>query len=128
MVAITYLHIGLMTIAVQGLPQLPAAQPAAPSAAAPAITKAVSAANLFFLSGLGRFQKLLTEDGEGETLLTGDGLKKQIVFPFSPPATTDITPKGGISVAANMGSFPILTGLGISTTLGFVEPCGINTP
>jgi hypothetical protein len=28
----------------------------------------------------------------------------------------------------NIGNFPILTGLGISTTVGFLNPCGINTP
>lgn len=30
--------------------------------------------------------------------------------------------------AQNVESFPILTDLGISTTLGFMNPCGINTP
>lgn len=29
---------------------------------------------------------------------------------------------------ANIETFPILTDLGISTTLGFLEPCGLNTP
>jgi hypothetical protein len=130
MVAITqFLVAGLMTVAVQALPQPQAAQPTASSAAAPAATKkAISAAELASLAAIPRFQKLLTEGGEGKTLLTGDDLKKQIVFPFSPPARTDASPKGGVAVSANIGSFPILTGLGISTTLGFVEPCGINTP
>jgi len=133
MVAITqFITAGLMTIAVQALPQPQAAQPTASSAAAPAApaaTKAaINAADLASLAAVPRFKKLLTEGGEGVKLLSGDDLKKQVVFPFSPPAKTDATPKGGVTVAANLATFPILTGLGISTTLGFVEPCGINTP
>jgi hypothetical protein len=128
MVVTSCLLIGLMTIAVKAFPQPQAAQPASPPPATPAAAKAISAADLGFLSGVVRFQKLLTEGGKGEKLLSGDNLKKQIVFPFSPPAKTDTTPQGGFTVAANTGNFPILTGLSISTTLGFVEPCGINTP
>jgi hypothetical protein len=128
MVVTSCLLIGLMTIAVKAFPQPQAAQPASPPPATPAAAKAISAADLGFLSGVVRFQKLLTEGGKGEKLLSGDNLKKQIVFPFSPPAKTDTTPQGGFTVAANTGNFPILTGLSISTTLGLVEPCGINTP
>jgi hypothetical protein len=128
MITPTCLLLSLMAIAIHAFPQPQASQLAAPSVAAPIATKAVSASDLGFLSAVARFQRLLTEDGEGEKLLTGEDLKKQIVFPFSPPAETDATPDGGVTVAANIGNFPILTGLGISTTLGFVEPCGINTP
>jgi hypothetical protein len=130
MVAITqFLVAGFMTVAVQALPQPQAAQSLASSAAAPAATKNADAkaVNLASLSAIPRFQALLTEGGEGKKLLSGDDLKKQIVFPFTPPATPSAA-KGGVAVAANIGTFPILTGLGISTTLGFVEPCGINTP
>ncbi|KAH8710253.1 RmlC-like cupin domain-containing protein [Phaeosphaeriaceae sp. PMI808] len=71
-----------------------------------------------------RFRRLLVE---GETLLSGDALKKLIVFAFT-PAFPAPNAKGGATKAANIETFPILTGLGISTTLGFLEPCGINTP
>lgn len=71
-----------------------------------------------------RFQRLLVQ---GETLLTGDALKALTVFNFN-NATPAPGAKGGATKAANIETFPILTGLGISTTLGFLEPCGINTP
>jgi hypothetical protein len=89
-----------------------------------------------------KFQSLLVK---GDSLLTGDALRKLVVFPF-----TDAKPapgaNGGATKAAvshipllihlfptnipsqNVETFPILSGLGISTTLGFLEPCGINTP
>jgi hypothetical protein len=128
MVAITYLFAGLMTIAVQALPSPQGTQPSVSSIATPAKTRGVGAVDLVSLSAVGRFQKLLTKAGRGKKLITGDDLNKQIVFSFSPPLRTDSTPKGGVAVAANIGNFPILTGLGISATLGLMEPCGINTP
>jgi hypothetical protein len=102
MVAITqFVAAGLMTVAVQALPQPQAAQPTASSVAAPAATKNADAkaVNLASLSAIPRFQALLTENGEGKKLLTGDELKKQIVFPFTPPATPSAA-KGGVAVAA----------------------------
>ncbi|KAF2028736.1 RmlC-like cupin [Setomelanomma holmii] len=108
MVAITQiLAAGLMTIsAVHALPQPQAASPSATPTPAP------------------RFQRLLTQGG---SLLTGDALRKFTVFSFN-GATPNAGAKGGATKSADIESFPILTDLGISTTLGFLEPCGINTP
>jgi hypothetical protein len=71
-----------------------------------------------------RFQRLLTSSS---ALLTGDALKKLTIFSFN-NATPAPNSQGGATKAATIESFPILTGLGISTTLGFLNPCGINTP
>jgi hypothetical protein len=73
-----------------------------------------------------RFQRLLTNGGQ--KLFTGDALRKMVVFPFDSSAPTANSPKNGVLVAANIESFPILTDLGISTTVGFLSPCSINTP
>jgi hypothetical protein len=111
--------------AVQALPQ-PQATPAVP-APAPAPTEDAAALfrDLFTApTAIKRFQRLLVK---GETLLTGDALRKMVVFPFT-PANPAPNAKGGATKAANIETFPILTGLGISKTLGFLEPCGINTP
>lgn len=72
-----------------------------------------------------RFQRLLTQ---GQTLLTGDALRKLVVFTFDRNTPPPMGAKGGVAVAANIETFPILTDLGISTTVGFLGPCGINTP
>lgn len=72
-----------------------------------------------------RFQKLLTNDGE--KLLGEEEIKKQTVFDFN-NAQPAPNAKGGATKAANIDTFPILTDLGISTTLGFLNPCGMNTP
>lgn len=92
-----------------------------------------------------RFQRLLT--AKGESLLSGQTLKSLTVFNFN-GAKPNEGAKGGATKAAvsdplpqsflfsrwtnplwqNIETFPILTGLGISTTLGFLDACGINTP
>ncbi|OAK94739.1 RmlC-like cupin [Phaeosphaeriaceae sp. SRC1lsM3a] len=135
MVAITqFIVAGLMTAAVQALPQPQAGTPAPPAPAASDKDAADQAKAKLFQTlltvptAVKRFQTLITQKVNGETkLLEGDDLKKQIVFPFTPPPVANQT-AGGAAVAANIDSFPILTGLGISTTLGFLQPCGINTP
>ncbi len=71
-----------------------------------------------------RFQRLLTQ---GSTLLTGDALRALTVFSFN-NAVPAPGAKGGATKSANIETFPILTNLGISTTVAFLEPCGINTP
>jgi hypothetical protein len=133
MVAITQaLVAGLMTFgAVKALPQPQAAQPSAspspaPPAAPPAADDNVQLFRDLFSAptAIKRFQRLLVK---GETLLTGDALKKLTVFSFN-NAVPAPNATGGATKAANIETFPILTGLGISTTLGFLEPCGINTP
>lgn len=113
--------------AVQALPQPQTAQPSSTPVPAPAPAEDPAALfrDLFTApTAIKRFQRLLTS---GETLLTGDALKKLTVFSFN-NATPAPNAKGGATKAANIETFPILTGLGISTTLGFLEPCGINTP
>jgi hypothetical protein len=80
MVAITqFIVAGVVAVAVQGLPSMPTYSTA--------------------VSATARFKKLLTEGGAGQTLLTGDALKKEIVFPFKPKANST-TAKGGVAVAA----------------------------
>lgn len=46
----------------------------------------------------------------------------------NPPAGTVATGAGGKTVAADRKSFPALIGNDISMTVGFIGPCGINTP
>ncbi|KAF2625151.1 RmlC-like cupin [Macroventuria anomochaeta] len=113
---------------VQALPQsMPSSTSTAAAPPAPTADQSQLFRDLFSApTAIKRFQRLLVS-GQGDTLLTGDALRKLTVFSFNnaipaPNAT------GGATKAANIETFPILTGLGISTTLGFLEPCGINTP
>ncbi|KAG9206621.1 hypothetical protein G6514_003458 [Epicoccum nigrum] len=76
------------------------------------------------LSTVERFQRLLVQ---GQTLLTGDALRALTVFSFN-NATPAPGAKGGALISANIETFPILADLGISTTVAFLNPCGINTP
>lgn len=111
---------------VQALPQgsYPSSTPSAPPA--PARTDNAQLFRDLFTAptAIKRFQRLLVQ---GDTLLTGDALKKLTVFSFN-NAVPAPNSKGGATKAANIETFPILTDLGISTTLGFLSPCGINTP
>lgn len=52
------------------------------------------------------------------------------VYDFTnPPLTSAITQgKGGHTVKADRKNFPALIGNGVSMTLGFIGPCGFNTP
>lgn len=122
MISITkFIVVAIATFgSVQALPQ--GLTPAPP---APTDDKAQLFRDLFTApTAIKRFQRLLTQ---GETLLTGSALQKLTVFSFN-NATPAPNAKGGATLSANIETFPILTGLGISTTLGFLEPCGINTP
>jgi hypothetical protein len=38
------------------------------------------------------------------------------------------TGKGGSGVLANRKNFPALIGLGVAASVGFLKPCGMNTP
>ncbi|KAF2147060.1 uncharacterized protein K452DRAFT_240196 [Aplosporella prunicola CBS 121167] len=74
-----------------------------------------------------RFKKLLTNNGE--TILSEDELRNTVVFDFNgaqPAAGAKDT--GGALKSAQIDTFPILTDLGISTTMGFLSACGLNTP
>ena len=42
--------------------------------------------------------------------------------------TSNTVGNGGRTVKADRGTFPALTGTGVSMTLGFLGPCGFNTP
>ena len=109
---------------VQALPA-PSSTSSAPAAPTPTNYQAKLFRDLFTApTAIKRFQRLLTKDG---ALLTGDALKKLIVFSFN-DATPAPNAEGGATKSANIETFPILTDLGISTTVAFLEPCGINTP
>ena len=51
------------------------------------------------------------------------------VYDFDNPPTSAVTTgKGGHTVKADRKVFPPLIGTGVSMTLGFLGPCGFNTP
>lgn len=51
------------------------------------------------------------------------------VYDFNnPPAGTTTMGKGGHTVRADRNAFPALVGTGVGMTLGFLGPCGFNTP
>ena len=59
-------------------------------------------------------------------LITSDASFK---FDFeNPPNKTQTKGKGGRTVRADRESFPPLIGTGVSMTVGFLGPCGFNTP
>ncbi|KAI4248459.1 MAG: hypothetical protein L6R40_001020 [Gallowayella cf. fulva] len=58
-------------------------------------------------------------------------IQKDASFKFdfdNPPEKTKTEGKGGHTVRADRQSFPPLIGTGVSMTLGFLGPCGFNTP
>ncbi|KAG5990916.1 hypothetical protein E4U43_004160 [Claviceps pusilla] len=53
------------------------------------------------------------------------------VFDFNPgaaPASSQSRGKGGVSVTATSKTFPALIGNGAAMTIGFLGPCGMNSP
>jgi oxalate decarboxylase/phosphoglucose isomerase-like protein (cupin superfamily) len=72
-----------------------------------------------------RFKKLLT-DGGGN-LLTGDALRELTVFDFNNQAPASGA-KGGSILLATVDNYPILTNLGVTGAVSFIEPCGLNIP
>ncbi|WPH04374.1 Hypothetical protein R9X50_00726500 [Acrodontium crateriforme] len=51
------------------------------------------------------------------------------VYDFNaPPANATTSGKGGHTVKADRKTFPALIGTGVSMTVGFIGPCGFNTP
>lgn len=46
----------------------------------------------------------------------------------NPPSSAVTTGKGGHTVRADRKVFPALIGTGVSMTVGFIGPCGFNTP
>ena len=59
-------------------------------------------------------------------LITNDA---DFVYDFNnPPQNATTTGKGGHTVRADRELFPPLIGTGVSMTVGFLGPCGFNTP
>jgi hypothetical protein len=104
----------------------PPAPPAPPAATTPNNTELFR--DLFSApTSIKRFQRLLTTGGGAPELLSAEKLKPLIAFDFNnaKPATGA---KGGATKSANIDTFPILIGQEISTTVGFLGPCGLNSP
>ncbi|KAF2102255.1 RmlC-like cupin [Rhizodiscina lignyota] len=114
----------LAATAVQAAPQM---KPAGPAAAAPAPNANADLLKELALTSTAveRFQTLLVGD-DGE-LLEGEALRARTVFDFKKAAKPNPGAKGGATAGADVSSFPILKDLGISTTLGFLDACGMNT-
>ncbi|KAJ6493182.1 RmlC-like cupin domain-containing protein [Mycena sanguinolenta] len=72
-----------------------------------------------------RFKKLLV-DSNGK-LLTGNALRDLTVFDFNNQKAAPGA-KGGSILLATVDNFPILTDLGVSGAVSFIEPCGLNIP
>jgi len=53
---------------------------------------------------------------------------KSFVFDFNNPAAKGKGGKGGDLIAANRKTFPALVGTGAGMAVGFLGPCGFNTP
>eukprot|EP00607_Mallomonas_marina_P010118 CAMPEP_0182420054 /NCGR_PEP_ID=MMETSP1167-20130531/4568_1 /TAXON_ID=2988 /ORGANISM="Mallomonas Sp, Strain CCMP3275" /LENGTH=226 /DNA_ID=CAMNT_0024595473 /DNA_START=346 /DNA_END=1027 /DNA_ORIENTATION=- len=77
------------------------------------------------------------DSGITSQLVTATGLERiqllandcDFVFDFlNPPNGARVTGQAGSTVAGNRRTFPALIGNGVSMTLGFLGPCGLNTP
>jgi hypothetical protein len=66
-------------------------------------------------------------DATKVVLKSGDDLKQNLIFDFS-TAAPGAGEFGGRKKAASVDTFPLLTGVGLSTTVAFLGPCGMNTP
>ncbi|KAJ3476808.1 hypothetical protein NLI96_g10902 [Meripilus lineatus] len=52
----------------------------------------------------------------------------EFVFDFLHPISGESDGGGGHTVSASVGNFPALVGTGMAMTIGFLGPCGYNTP
>ena len=59
---------------------------------------------------------------------TCDSTRSQYVFDFLHPLSGESNGAGGHSVTASVGNFPALVGSGMAMTIGFLGPCGYNSP
>ncbi|KAI1079464.1 RmlC-like cupin domain-containing protein [Whalleya microplaca] len=78
-------------------------------------------------TGLSKVQQILLSDTRADAInkvLTSDA---DFVFDFT-VAKKNGPGKGGELVTANRAAFPALTGTGIGMAVGFLGPCGFNTP
>jgi hypothetical protein len=93
------------------------------SAGTPAATDAPSP-----LAGLSKTAQILLADTRADAInnvLTDD--REDFVFDFGLRRADNARP-GGEIVAANRKTFPALTNQGIGMAVGFIGPCGFNTP
>jgi hypothetical protein len=119
-------------IAASALPRSPAIPRGLNSAASPSSTAPAAPAPLdnttliqeleLAPTTLELFQKLFTQNSQ---LLSEEEFQNKIIFNFN-EATPTPSVKNGAVKTANIGIFPILTKLDISTTLAFFNSCGIN--
>ncbi|KAL8878130.1 MAG: hypothetical protein Q9198_004000 [Flavoplaca austrocitrina] len=77
-------------------------------------------------STVDRFNSLLLD--EEKSILPAEKLRTRTVFDFNSASWTDTYAGSGSIITADLAKFPILTGLGVSVALGFLGPCGLNTP
>ncbi|CAK1366940.1 Germin-like protein 4-1 [Cercospora beticola] len=108
-------------------------QPPTPSPVASSAAASASAANVALakealqaVTNVGRFNALLTVDGAGRELLPDDTLRSRLVFDYG--ARANPLGQGGRFILANQNTFPILVNQGISTAVGFLNPCSMNSP
>ncbi|KAI2621114.1 RmlC-like cupin domain-containing protein [Hypoxylon sp. NC1633] len=79
------------------------------------------------LSGLSKVQQILLSDTRADAVNNVLKDDKDFVFDFN-KARKFGPGKGGEIVQANRKAFPALTGTGIGMAVGFLGPCGFNTP
>lgn len=96
------------------------------AAAASSANSALAKEALSEVTNVLKFNTLLTVNGDGKELLPADQLQDRLVFDFGVKAQP--LGKGGRFVLANQNTFPILADQGISTAVGFLNPCGMNSP
>ncbi|KXJ92409.1 RmlC-like cupin domain-containing protein [Microdochium bolleyi] len=80
-------------------------------------------------TGLSKTAQILLADTRVDGINNVLKDNKDFVFDFSAGRqTTPTTGKGGQIVTANRKTFPALTGQNIGMAVGFIGPCGFNTP
>ncbi|KAI9705278.1 MAG: hypothetical protein M1820_005277 [Bogoriella megaspora] len=80
------------------------------------------------VTAVDRIKHLLGRDDATAPPLSEEDIQKRVVFDFNKAAPSNGSLGGRGPLTANRANFPILTGLGISTAVAFLEPCGFNTP
>jgi hypothetical protein len=101
MFTITKVVVAALAVGViQAIPQPQAAQPSSVSSAPPAPNSTPDIFNdlLTAPTAVKRFQRLLVDGAQ--KLITGDALRKMIVFPFDPATAPPNGTTGGVAVAA----------------------------
>ncbi|KAK7747720.1 hypothetical protein SLS62_008967 [Diatrype stigma] len=79
--------------------------------------------------GLSKTQQILLSDTRADAfnkVLTND--REDFVFDFNANRVASPPGDGGELVTANRKTFPALTNQGIGMAVGFLKPCGFNTP